>query len=91
MLAPRQSKNTSTSISNLAVCCASAAGHRRDFMARDKAKLVDTLNTARLDLYADLTKRVAANGLDRAWAEGFFRRGSAKPETATPDAPPQPA
>ncbi len=70
---------------------ASAAGRRRDFMARDKAKLVDTLNNVRLDLHADLTKRVAANGLERAWADGFFRKGSAKPAAATPDTPPQPA
>ncbi len=68
-----------------------AAGRRRDFMARDKAKLVDTFNNVRLDLHADLTKRVAAHGLERAWADGFFRKGSAKSAAATPDAPPQPA
>lgn len=68
-----------------------SAGVRRDFMARDKAKLVDALNDLRLDLHADLTKRVVANRLDRAWPDRFFRKGSSKPAAETPDAPPQPA
>lgn len=70
-----------------------ATGHRRDFMARDKAQLVDAFNDLRLDLYADLTKRVVANRLDRSWPDSFFRKAAAKaaaPEP-TPPAPPQPA
>lgn len=70
-----------------------AAGKRRDFNARDKAKLVDHLNDLRLDLHADLTKRVIPNKLDRAWPDGFFRKSAPRsvvPADATP-ADPQPA
>lgn len=70
-----------------------ATAHRRDFTARDKARLVDEFNDLRLDVHADLSKRVVANRLDRSWPDSFFRKGSAKtvaPEP-TPPAPPQPA
>ena len=67
-----------------------AAGRRRDFMARDKAKLVDALNDLRLDLHADLAKRVVPNRLDRAWPDGFFRKGTAKPARSEEPAKPEP-
>lgn len=71
-----------------------AAGQRRDFNARDKAKLVDQLNNLRLDVHADLSKRVVPNKLDRAWPDGFFRKGpsrSVAPAQGATPTDPQPA
>jgi hypothetical protein len=63
-----------------------AQARRRDFMARDKAKLVDAFNDLRLDAHADLTKMVVPHKLDRAWPDRFFRKGS----NAKADAPAAP-
>lgn len=67
-----------------------ATGRRRDFMARDKASLVDAFNDLRTDLYGELTKRVVPNRLDRAWPGRFFRKTAAKAAPPRPPAPPQP-
>ena len=73
-----------------------ATGRRRDFTARVRSKLVDEFNDLRLDLHADLSKQVIPNGLDRAWPDDFFRKGSNRkdsPDTGvtegegTPNAP----
>jgi hypothetical protein len=63
-----------------------AQARRRDFMARDKAKLVDAFNDLRLDAHADLTKMVVPHKLDRGWPDRFFRKGS----NAKADAPAAP-
>ena len=60
---------------------AKAQNTRRDFMARDKAKLVDGLNDLRTELHAELARKVVPNKLARTWPDSFFRRGtSAKSE-----------
>jgi len=60
---------------------AKAQNTRRDFMARDKAKLVDGLNDLRTELHAELARKVVPQKLARTWPDGFFRRGtSAKGE-----------
>lgn len=60
---------------------AKAQNTRRDFMARDKAKLVDGLNDLRTELHAELARKVVPQKLGRTWPDGFFRRGtSAKGE-----------
>ncbi len=70
-----------------------AQAKRRDFMARDKVRLVDALNDLRLDTHADLSKLVVPNRLDRAWPDGFFRRGAKATASVERDEPadPQPA
>lgn len=83
---------------------AKAQNARRDFMARDKAKLVDALNDLRLELHAELARKVVPNKLPRAWPDGFFRRGTnakadkpaeakggAEKPAPRPSAPPQPS
>jgi len=55
---------------------AKAQSTRRDFMARDKAKLVDGLNDLRTELHAELARKVVPNKLARAWPDSFFRRGT---------------
>ena len=48
---------------------------RKDFMARERAKLVDALNDLRTEVHAELAKRVVPNKLGREWPAGFFRKG----------------
>lgn len=55
---------------------ARAQNARRDFMARDKAKLVDAVNDLRTELHAELARKVVPLKLARGWPESFFRRGS---------------
>ena len=52
-----------------------AQSARKDFMARERAKLVDALNDLRTEVHAELAKRVVPNKLGREWPAGFFRKG----------------
>ncbi len=79
---------------------ARAQNARRDFVARDRARLVDALNDLRADVHAELAKRAVSCKQAREWAGDFFRKGpssrAAKPapkpaQPARPSAPPQPA
>ncbi len=64
-----------------------AQARRRDFMARDKARLIDAFNDLRVDVHADLSKMIVGHKLDRAWPDRFFRHGT-NTKPAAPAPPP---
>jgi hypothetical protein len=71
---------------------------RKDFMSRDKVKFVAAVNAVRLDVNAELARRIVPNKLARRWNESFFRKDTAtksseatKPAAATKPTETKPA
>jgi len=67
-----------------------AQNTRRDFIARDRARLVDELNALRAEVYVELARRAVGHRHPRGWPGAFFRKGRGSQKGKAPDTPTRP-